>query len=126
IYGRFQAVRSDGLLDLSAQPGSPSWLFWSPAVAATRPANLAANQEFRGACAVIVEISTAHVQAIHTQTICDRKPVPAPRCSLRQIWERASKKGARRSYVAQIQFIDGRWYFAIDADQLSLQFPDDC
>ena len=125
IQGHFPAVKSDGSLDLSAQPENPDWLFWSPATS-SRPPNLASNQEFRGACAVYVDISTAHVQAIHTQTICDRTSTPAPRCTLRQLWDRAAKKGADRTLVADIQFVEGRWYFRIDAKNLSLQFHDDC
>ena len=125
IFGEFYAVKADGLLDLAAQPGNPHWMFWSPA-ASVRPKNLAPNQEFRGKCAVYVDISTAHVQAIHTATICDRKSIAAPRCTLRQLWDRAAKQGADRKYVADIQFVDGRWFFRLDANQLSLELRDDC
>jgi predicted Ser/Thr protein kinase len=130
IVGEFYAVASDGTLDLGAQPQTPTWLFWSPSVASRRPKTLAANVPFNDVCIVALIVSASSIETIREKALCDYKRVARPRCSLRQLWDRAKKKGAKSSYMAHITWTESRWFFRFDNvpdnDQLSLIFDDNC
>jgi hypothetical protein len=127
-YISLRPVRSDGTLDLAAT--SVSMMFSSPSLAAKRPADLAPNVDYRVKCQVAIHISTVMVQVSLGVDACKPPNAPAPRCTVKQIWERAQKKGAKAIYAADISFVDGTWSFSIynvpPKDEKNLTFADDC
>lgn len=128
FYISLRPVRSDGSLDLHGT--SVGLMFTSPAAAAKRPSDLAPNVDYRAMCRVIVNITDVHSQIVRSEDTCSPPKAPVPRCTLKQIWERAQKKGAKPIYAADIDFVDGTWSFRIynvpPKDEKNLTFDDKC
>lgn len=121
-------VHADGTVDMSTT--AISLMYASPSIAAKRPVDLATNQPFRDKCQVVAHLSAQMSQVVLSIDNCTKHP-PAPKCTLRQIWERAQKqKRANPKYVARITFVDGSWDFRIynvpPKDEVQLISPDNC
>lgn len=130
VYLDIAGVRADGTVDLTMKTGHVTWKFWSRKIAAARPAALAKNAEYRAQCVVLVEAATTGVEVVRASDLCEGQVAVVPRCTFRQLWARAQKKGADPAYVAEIQLIRGAWELAIHnvpkRGTVSFTFKDDC
>ena len=79
-------------------------------------------------CWVYVEVNKKGVTArIVEWDECKGRPLPKPKCTLGQVWERAKTMGAPASgAVADIDYMHDGWFFSIDALDVSASILDDC
>ncbi len=80
------------------------------------------------ACWVYVEVNKKGVTArIVEWDECKGRRRPNPKCSLKQVWDRAKVLGAPSSgAVAEINYLWDGWTFGIDALGIYESIPDDC
>lgn len=124
-----EGVLPDGTIDLSQ--GSASFRFISAARGA-RPANVPLGAKWDPKCQVNVWVEASGID-VREWTGCKEKPVPMPRCSLKERWQKMIAKGAPRSNaIAELGYragvIDGRpiWFFDIGDAFDDGPSPDDC
>jgi serine/threonine-protein kinase len=79
-------------------------------------------------CWVYVEVNKKGTTArIVEWDECKGKARPNPKCSLKEVWDRAYKFGAPKSgAVASIDYLWDGWFFDIDALGVTESIPDDC
>jgi hypothetical protein len=122
-----EGVFPDGRVDLTLSPDyRASYRFRSPARSRRDPA-LPANVEQEIECLVDVEVSAGKIEVHRTRSIegCDEAPRPRWRCSLKQAWEGARRRGAPGgNVVAKVSWLWDGWYF--DFGKSSLSVPDGC
>ncbi|CAN5888969.1 hypothetical protein BH11MYX2_BH11MYX2_16420 [soil metagenome] len=120
-------IRSDGTVDLTLKQGTVAFMYWTPTMK-KRPPTLAANQDYRAECVIMIDITATQVQAIRTSNLCDKQTPVMPRCSFKQLWDRARAKGADPKYAAHIQLLFGAWDVRIDGapDHDQFTFANDC
>jgi hypothetical protein len=120
-------VFPDGHVDLTLnQEYRANYRFRSPEKSRGDP-NLPENVEQEIECLVYVEVSRDAVEVYKTVSMenCKEKPRPRWRCSLKQAWSLARKKGAPRgNVVAKVSWLWDGWYFDFGDDSVSV--PDEC
>ncbi len=123
-------VSPGGLANLGLGDESSSYVFRSPANSA-RPPGVPKNVEVDIPCHIEVTVGTKLVEVdVRNDDSCKGRLRPFPRCSMRQIWEKAKAAGADLDTVAKVAFLpDGMWWFDnenSDGEGLAESYPDAC
>ncbi len=127
--GVYPSGNADLTLDKSF---SVTYRFASPS-GAKRPAKLPMGVPYKSTCLIYVTVDEGGVSTrVLKGWKCKPPWIGRPKCSVKQIWKRAIRKGAPRSnavadigYWARMGGSDGRWHFAIKGVK-SFWVEDDC
>lgn len=121
------AVHPAGYADLTIGRGLEATYWFRSPSRSKRPADQPRGVDVDIRCMVYVDVSRGTVNVYSTTAEkCNQPKRPRPRCSLKQVWDRAAKLGAPTSgVVAKITYLWDGWYFDIDGE-FSESIKDDC
>ncbi|MEJ7597891.1 MAG: protein kinase [Kofleriaceae bacterium] len=120
-------VRPDGRVDLTRGTARyfTTYTFRSPA-RSKQPTDVTPGTKVDQRCRVIVEARRDAVIAfVVTAGGCTQKIIGTPRCTLVEIWRRATGVGVPSSTVGHLQTHEGKWWF-VDAKDVTYESKDDC
>jgi hypothetical protein len=118
VYFYVDKVRPTGLTDLTLG-GTAFYSFRSKAHSDDPPAR----------CMVHVVVTPTTVQASEgADDDCDRPLLGAPKCSIKDIWQRAIADGAPDKGIARLSYIwlQGAKTWTYDSKDFDKNYPDDC
>jgi len=120
-------VRPDGLADLTLGSGQEATYWYRSPSRSKRPKNAPVGVEVEIKCMVYVIASAKGVSAYpRTFEKCNHPFRPKPRCSLKQVWQKALKLKAPKNGVAQIDYLWDGWFFQIKGTSFTESITDSC
>ena len=131
-----EAVRSDGVVDLSEGPGRVRYLFQSPPGEGPQPPR-APGTLARGLYCGKQNVHLRKEGLVAGADIADypcparhADPLPDPRCGTREVWQRALRKGAQSDRLARIEYYRARvgpaWRFELPGTPYRFSLYGDC
>lgn len=131
-----EGVRGDGTIDLSEGPGRARYMFQSPPGQGPQPAREPGTLPRRHHCGK----QTIHLRReglVADPDISDfpcptaaTEHLPDPRCSFRDVWLHAIKKGAPRNQLARVEYYRSRagpaYRFELPGTQYRFSLYGDC
>lgn len=131
-----EGVKSDGTIDMAGRNGSIRYSFQSPPGHGPQPPREPGSVPRRNLCgrqSVRVQVDGIYADPDRNELPCPStplEPLPAPRCTLAQVWQHALAREAPKDALARIEYyrasVGPAWQFELPTANLRFSLYGDC